>query len=225
MTSQELEAACTSFVNELGLDPSLCTPSLFPGSGGSGGTSSYAIEPQPGVILVVDPKLWNCGFGIYVVPGSACPKRNKGHVLGILGGEPPSWEPPPPPPRKQRQASTHGSRKRCVWAQRTLEEANDALTYLRDLQGNRSAWGPDGNLLDSNVTSVLLEKALRWEETWFTREVYMTLVKRFPNHRSGSELYWLHALRMGWELTKDEVEKELKSPACDTGTGGGRAKS
>jgi hypothetical protein len=219
MTSQELEAACSSFVNELGLDPSLCLPDLFPESGGSGGSSSYAIEPKPGVILVVDPKLWNCGLGIYVVPGSRCPKRTRGNgVLGILGGEPPSGPPPRPSALgQQRQDSRPGSRKRCVLAQMTLDEAHDALRYLRELLDRRSAWGPYGNLLD--VGDLPYEGWL-----WFTKEVQDVLDERFPDKWANS-LYYLNKLRVGWELTKNEVEKNLKSPACDSGHNSGKGKS
>jgi hypothetical protein len=229
MTSQELATICSSFVTEIGADPSVCVPSLFPRSAGSGESSSYAIEPKPGVVIVIDPKLWNCGGGIYVVPGTACqprqPKGNRG--LGIrLGGEPPSWASPPLGP-KERQAAKKDSLKRCALAQMTLRQGKNALNYLRNLQNDRSAWGPQGELLDPEALSRLLANARQWYDDWFTQEIVDDLFKAYPELKtdSYSDFYYLNVLRVGWEWTRDEIEEDLKSPACDHGPDAGKAKS
>jgi hypothetical protein len=217
MTNEELATICSSVFSEIG-DPSICANN-FPSSEGTGG-GSYATEPRPGVVVIIDskpdPNRVSCGSGIDAARGVDClKKRRDNQSLGFTlpGGAPKPREPRTILRGEQRQATEKGSVKRCVLAQMTLSEYYDALKSLRDLENGRSVWGPDGNFLDRNNVS---RRHREWNrlQGWVTPEILNALVKKFPRFEIDTDRHYLNVVRAGWEMLRKDAEEDLQSPTC-----------
>jgi hypothetical protein len=217
MTSEELATICSSFVSELNRDPSFCIPNLFPGSGGSFGRSSYAIEPRPGVILVVDPRHWNCGFGIHVVPGSSCPRRHRNNPgLALDQPTPAQVEPPIRAGAKRMGGLNPGPIARCLLANATLREANEAEKYLGGLK--RQLGAKDDELPDGHAHNDLMVKTWDWSQSAFSKEVWesvfgnVSAMTLWVTVHTDREL--IRALELAWRRAVKEAKEDLGSHHC-----------
>lgn len=217
MTNEELATICSSVFSEIG-DLSICTNN-FPSSEGTGG-GSYATEPSPGVIVILDskpdPNRVSCGSGIDAARLVDCHKRRRADQgLGFTGGgKPQVVEPRTILPGEKRQASGQDSVKRCILAQMTLSAYHDAVKFLRKLQNNPHAWGPEGNFLDPNEQSRLVGKWNGGWQAWFTPEIMRALAEKFPDFGNDPDYHYLNVVRAGWEMLRNDAEKDLRSPTC-----------